>query len=93
MQRRNTVWNAVADYTCGLDNATTTSKMFININGLNNSIHNTGGKIITDPGKVSNYGALQDAFDTVSRIRNHSQWELINGMVDKDIRGLLSQSD
>ena len=93
MTRRNTVWNAVADYTHALDYATTPSSIMVNLNGLNNAVHNTGGKIIDDPGKVPNYRELRNAFDTADRIKNQNQWELIKTMVDKDIRDLMNQSD
>ncbi len=91
MKRRNVVWNAVADYTHGLDTATSPSEIFVNVNGLNNAVHNTGGKIIDDPGKVPNYRELRNAFNTADKVKNQNQWELIKGMVDKDIRDLLNQ--
>jgi hypothetical protein len=91
MKRRNDVWNAVADYTVGLDNANSPAKIFVNINGLNNAIHNTGGKIMFDPSKVSNYRELAVAFDAADRIKSEAQWELLKGKVDKDIRDLLDQ--
>ena len=91
MVRRNTVWNAVSKYTLGLDDSHDPAGIFININGLNNAIHNTGGKIVTDPGKVSNFSELYRAFETADKIKNQNQWELLKGMVDKDIRDLLNQ--
>ena len=91
MTRRNVVWNAVAGYADGLDSATSPRDIFVNINGLNNAIHNTGGRIIDDPMKVPNYRELRDAFNTVDKIKNENQWSLIKGMVDKDIRELMNQ--
>jgi len=91
MKRRNDVWNAVADYTHGLEHSTSPSQIFVNINGLNNAIHNTGGKIMLDPMKISNYSELHRAFETADKVKSSAQWELLKGLVDKDIRDLLSQ--
>lgn len=91
MKRRNDVWNAVAGYTYGLENASSPAQIFVNINGLNNSVHNTSGKIMFDPAKVSNYAELRRAFDMADAVKSQSQWELLKGSVDKDIRDLLDQ--
>lgn len=91
MQRRNTVWNAVADYTDGLEHATSPAQIFVNINGLNNAVHNTGGKILLDPMKISNFSELRKAFETADKVKSSAQWELLKGLVDKDIRDLLNQ--
>lgn len=91
MKRRNDVWNAVAGYTYGLENASSPAQIFVNINGLNNAVHNTGGKIMYDPQKVSNYSELRRAFDAADAIKNQNQWELLKSRVDKDIRDLLNQ--
>jgi hypothetical protein len=93
MRRRNTVWNSVAAYTTALEDTVKTAVIFVSINGLNNAIHNTGGKILTDAYKVPNARALAEAFSAVASIKSSSQWELLKRMVDPDIRGLLNQSD
>lgn len=93
MKRRNDVWNAVAGYVYGLEHATSPNDIFVNINGLNNSVHNTQGKILFDWTKVPNANELMQAFSVADGIKNGAQWELMKGKVDKDVRDLLNQDD
>lgn len=93
MKRPNVVWNNVADYTYQLDSSTNRQDIFNTINFLNNSVHNTGGKILTDTYKVPNARELMQAFGVADKITNSNQWEILKGMVDKDLRDLLSHGE
>jgi hypothetical protein len=92
MKRRNDVWDMVAGFVYNLENATTSEKMFLYINQLNNAVHNTGTQVMT---KFPNfYSELKPAFDAVDRIKSGNQWELMKGLVkNKDIRSLLNQDN
>lgn len=92
MHRRNDVWNMVADFVNKLENSNSINDIFLYINQLNNSVHNTGTKIMN---KFPNFNTeLKPAFDAVDRIKSENHWELLKKLVtDKDIRDLLNQED
>lgn len=92
LHRRNDVWNMVADFVNKLENSNSINDIFLYINQLNNSVHNTGTKIMN---KFSNFDTeLKPAFDMVDRIKSENHWELLKKLVtDKDIRDLLNQED
>lgn len=86
MQRRNDVWNLIADYLVKLTYSSSVKDMFLYINQLNNAVHNTNGKVMD---KLPNWASLRQAFDTVAQAKSVKAFA---GMVDKDIRGLTDQA-
>lgn len=86
MTHRNDKWDMVADFVANLENSTSNKDMFLWINQLNNSVHNSQTKVLD---KFPNFHTeLNRAFDTVNHATNI---ESLKSLVDKDIRDLKNQ--
>ena len=84
MKRRNDVWNMVGEYLTGLENASSVKDMFIYIDRLNSTVHNTQTLIL---GKLSSGNELMNAYNTAHN-HNPQHWKQF---VDKDIRQIENQ--
>jgi hypothetical protein len=83
LKRRNDLWVLVGEYTMRLEQSSGLKDTFTYINMLNNSIHNTGTKILE---KVD--FKLLHALDIVAKAKSIGEYEKF---VDKDLRQLRSQ--
>jgi len=84
MQRRNDVWIMAAEFLSNLEASSTSKDIFIWIDRLNATVHNTQTAIL---GKVS-YD-LVAAYDKVHQAKSLNDYK---PLVDKDLRQLLIQS-
>jgi len=84
MQRRNDVWNIIAEHTAILETAKTPKDIFVSIDRLNAAIHNTNTSVL---GKFIGGQNLIAAYDTTDK-HNPQYWKQ---HVDKDLRQLASQ--
>ena len=71
MQRRNDVWNQIADHLYNLANTGVINKICFYIDRINNSVHNTKTLILD---KLPNGPQLLQAFDIVHRARTPKQY-------------------
>lgn len=86
MQRRNDVWSIIGEYTTALENAKNPKDIFLAIDRLNASVHNTNTSVL---GKFMGGRSLMTAYNAVSD-HNPMYWKQY---VDKDIRQLDSQGE
>lgn len=85
MQRRNDVWNLIAEYTTKLEQSKRLKDTFTYINMLNNCVHNTNTSVL---GKIDHSHRLVQAYDLVAKAKSVAEYEKY---VDKDLRRLRSQ--
>ena len=81
MQRRNDVWNLMAEHTAALEDAKMPKSIFISIDRLNASVHNTNTSVL---GKFEGGHSLMTAYRATST-NDPNYWKQY---VDKDIRRL-----
>lgn len=88
MTRRNDRWILVAEYTQNLAKSNTAKQMYLWIDRLNNSVHNTQTRVMD---KFQNYYTeLNKAFDIVFHANSIRE---LRHLVDKDLRDLSDQGE
>jgi hypothetical protein len=71
MQRRNDVWDQIADHLYNLANTGIINKICFYIDRINNSVHNTKTLVLD---KLPNGMGLMQAFDNCHKARNPKQF-------------------